>query len=305
MILSRKAAEKFMGASALEGQKQEGRVQLQGPQVPVTPTMAQKFGLPLGSSVPLNTYAKLNSAEGKNLVKTDKIMEDGKSHMVVLDKVTGEVAHDLGLSADYKKTIDRAWAFAVARRENQVDDVYDQNGNLVPMSAGDRLRAGLPKAQTEFSQQGPTGSTRTAGQAAEAVSSHIPDYLKSVDALAAKGELGAVMGRLNEYMNSGYFGDDPDIAKFVADTKLIQSGTVRAHFGAKGGAQILENFNRIINTKQEPEAIRGAVASIKSWLDKYGDIGKFKPTRAGSGSSAPSSGGGIKTADDYLKKFNK
>lgn len=249
-----------------------------GPQVPVPQAMAKQFGLPLDSLVSLDTFNKMASASGKNLIKTDKMI-DGKPHTAIVDKTTGEVVHDLGDSVAYRQSLDRAWAFATARKENTVTDVYDDQGNLRPMTEGQRLRAGIPKAQTEFAQQGPTSQTRTAGQAAGAVASHIPAYLQSVDNLAAKGELGAVMGRLNEYMNSGYFGDDPDVARFVADTKLLKSGTVRAHFGARGGAQILDSFDRMLNTSQEPNAIKGAVASINDWLKTYGDIGQFKPQR--------------------------
>lgn len=208
------------------------------------------------------------------------IKDLGEEGLWVVDN-TGRKLHQISVSSP-------SLTRAVAGRQAGVVDVYDENGDLVPMTDAERLKRGLPKAQTEFSQQGPTAATRTAGQAAGAVASHIPQFKVAVDNLAKKGQLGPLMGRLNEFLTKGYGGSDPDVSNFLTTLKLLKSGAVRAHFGARGGAQILQSFDQTLNPAMTPDAIKGSIDAIGDFLNTYGDIGKFTPKR--NGANAKSSG---------------
>src|SRR5262249_27482194 len=148
-------------------------------------------------------------------------------------------------------SLEKASAYVRSRAENTPVDVFDSEGNLRSISQAEQLQTGAPKAATVFAQQGPTGTTRSAGQAAAAVSSHIPEIKQEVDQLAARGDLGPVMGRLNTWVAGGYGGNDPLISKFVANMSLVKSGTLRAHFGARGGQQIYDRWDKVLNTAQE------------------------------------------------------
>jgi hypothetical protein len=179
-------------------------------------------------------------------------------------------------------------AIGKGRAANTPFATFDENGDVVTTTAADAITHGYPSAQVWNSIFGPTGSTKSQGQAAGAVAEHIPDFKKSVDALAAKGELGPVMGRLNTYLTEGYGGDDQDIANFISTVGLLKSGAVRAHFGARGGAQVLSKFDSMINTAQTPEALKGSIDAIDSFLKTYKNLGTPHPT----GRNAPPASGG-------------
>jgi hypothetical protein len=142
----------------------------------------------------------------------------------------------------------------------------------------------------------PTSQTRSAGQQAGAVAEHIPELRDQINKLAAAGKLGSVNGRINEWLNRGYGGDDPDIARFVSTLGLVNTGTMKAHVGARGGIQLLQQFNNKLNTSQEPKALQGSLDAFESFLTTYAKKGAVKTNSVG---SKPS------TAEDYLKKFHK
>ena len=168
-------------------------------------------------------------------------------------------------------------ALASSRARHTQFQSFDRNGNVITISAESAIQSGLPSAMVWNSIFGPTGATKTQGQAAGAVADHIPDFKSAVQRLDAKGELGPVMGRINTYLTQGYGGNDPDIAEFVTTVGLLQSGAVRAHFGARGGSQILEKFNKYLNTAQTGPALIGSIDAMGKFLNTYKDVGRAKP----------------------------
>jgi hypothetical protein len=59
----------------------------------------------------------------------------------------------------------------------------------------------------------------------------------------------------------------------VTTVGLLNSGAVRAHFGARGGSQILDRFNGYLNMGQEPQAMIGSLGAINSFLSTYKAVG--------------------------------
>lgn len=149
----------------------------------------------------------------------------------------------------------------------------------VVVGAGQAVdESGNPIGKNFTTLNTPTAPTRTSGTQAGAVASHIPDLRAQIDNLAAQGKLGALNGRINTWLNSGYGGDDPDIAKFVSTLSLINSGTMKAHFGARGGAQLMQGFKNILNSSQEPNAMKGSLSAFESFLNTYKDAGTVHTT---------------------------
>lgn len=176
----------------------------------------------------------------------------------------------------------RGESFAKARAENTPFATFDADGNVTTTTVADAIHNGLPSAQVWNSIYGPTGSTKTQGQAAGAVQQHIPASIVAIDRLAARGELGAVAGRINQWATEGYGGNDPDVSELVTTVGLLQSGAVRAHFGAKGGSQILDKFNNYLNMAQEPEAMKGSLKAIDNFLTTYKNVGTASPPKRNS-----------------------
>jgi hypothetical protein len=172
-------------------------------------------------------------------------------------------------------------ALGKARAENTPFSTFDANGQPITVSAAQAIQSGLPAAQVWNSIYGPTGQTKSQGQAAGAVEEHIPTMKTAITNLAAKGELGPVMGRINTYLTQGYGGDDPDVSEFITDLGLIKSGAVRAHFGARGGSHILDKFDSLLNTAQTPEALIGSLNGIDSFLKTYKATGTANPPKTG------------------------
>jgi hypothetical protein len=274
-------------ATTVQGMKNTGAQQLQNiKDKGAYQRELLKQGAPMVISPELATLAEQPELSGKSIsgatlknftaalrAHGTGIKDLGEEGLWVVDN-TGRKLHQISVSSP-------SLTRAVNMRQSGVVDVYDENGDLVPMTDAERLKRGLPKAQTEFSQQGPTASTRTAGQAADAVASHIPGFKAAVARLQQRGELGPLAGRINEFLTKGYGGNDPDISEFLTTLKLLKSGAVRAHFGARGGAQILQSFDQTLNPAMTANALNGSIDAIGSFLNTYGDIAKFAPNRPG------------------------
>lgn len=247
----------------------------QGQGVPVDETVANLVGMPEIAGQPAGKalWGNINSALRAQGYKYQDLGQDG---LWLVDRA-GNKIKKMGESP----SVARGESFARNRAEWTPFQTTDEAGNQVTISNAQAIRTGAPSLSTWNSVYGPTGSTKSQGQAAGAVADHIPAFRQSVQNLAAKGELGPVMGRINTFLTEGYGGDDPDISEFVTTIGLLNSGAVRAHFGARGGAQILDKFNRILNTAQTPEAILGSLNGLENFLNTYKDVGVAKPPRTG------------------------
>lgn len=272
----------------------------QGVQVPVPADIANKYGIAPGSNIGAKALSQLQGIEGKNVIKTSKMI-DGVPHQVFQNRATGEVVHDNGIDSTIAINLAKAKAFANAKANVTPFTTFDGDGNLVTISAGQAIATGVPPAGTWNTLYGATGSTKSQAQASTAVAEHIPDFQKAVQSLAARGELGPVMGRLNTYLEQGYGGSDKDVAEFITTVGLLKSGAVRAHFGARGGQQMLARFDSMLNTAQTPEALLGSINAIDSFLKGYGAAGSNANTpRTSINRSKPS---GSDAVGSYLSNF--
>lgn len=272
----------------------------EGVQIPVPEDIAKMVGMPelAGTAVGKTGWQEINTrlaASGKDLTITDV-----GSNRVLMRKSTGEVVRNLGQAPGVAAGVARAGAFARAKAQWTPFQTFDDEGNPVTTTAEQAIATGAPSATTWNQIFGPTGQTKSQGQAAGAVASHIPDFKKSIDNLAQKGQLGPVMGRLNTYLTKGYGGDDPDVSEFVTTVGLLKSGAVRAHFGARGGSQILDKFDGLLNTAQTPEALKGSINGIDKFLQTYKNVGTPNAPKTVIPSAKKPQG---LTADDLLKKY--
>jgi hypothetical protein len=271
--------------------------------IPVPDDIAKSVGMPelAGTKVGKTGWAEINNrlaASGKDLIVTDV-----GANRVLMQKSTGDVKRVLGAAPNVVARVAGAQAGAQARAHWTPFQTFDEERNITTTTAEQAIASGAPAASTWNTLYGATGTTKSQGQAAGAVAGHIPDFEKSIDALAKKGQLGPVMGRLNTYLTQGYGGDDADVAEFVTTAGLIKSGAVRAHFGAHGGAQILDKFDNLLNTAQTPEALKGSLKGIKSFLTTYKATGTNAPPKTNIPSAGKSGAKSVVTAEDMLKKY--
>ena len=251
----------------------------QGIQMPVPEDIAKMVGMPelANTRVGKAAWAEINSrlaSQGKDLQITDV-----GANRVLMRKSTGDVVRTLGQAPNLTARVAGAQASAQAHARWAPFQTTDEEGNPITTTAEQAIKTGAPSLSVWNSVYGPTGSTKSQAQAAGSVAEHIPEFKKSIDALAKKGQLGPTMGRLNTFLTKGYGGDDADVSEFVTTVGLLKSGAVRAHFGAKGGQQILEKFDSLLNTAQTPEALKGSIDGIGKFLTTYKSTGTPKPPR--------------------------
>lgn len=118
----------------------------------------------------------------------------------------------------------------------------DANGNQVAGSAAQLQAAGV-QGVTKL----PTDTTSKVIAARELIS---PDGLfnsvaQNIQALQAKGNLGVVGSRWNDFL-AGKVGDgDPDFQALRTNMGLLSTKLMQAHVGSRGSAQMLEHFQHL------------------------------------------------------------
>jgi hypothetical protein len=133
----------------------------------------------------------------------------------------------------------------------------------------------------------PTTASRTMGEMASAMLVHIPDIKKEIDDLEAKGKLGVIAGRYEDFLTGKVGADDPDFQSLRTDLSLFSSGTLRTHFGARGGQRmydiIKQNFNQAGSSANN---IKSSLDAAGKWFETYEEMG------AGQVPGEPFGGGG-------------
>ncbi len=136
----------------------------------------------------------------------------------------------------------------------------------------------LSLENAQFRWFGPTANVRTRGQVAGQVRDHMPELEAQLNKLSADGKLGPLAGRFEEFMTGQVGADDPEYAAFRANLGMFKSGTVMAHFGARGGVQMLDYFKQLIDSgKHGPGNIRATLGQLDSYLKTYEEGGKYTP----------------------------
>ena len=117
-----------------------------------------------------------------------------------------------------------------------------------------------------------TAATRQLGETADSILPKIDTTIKKLDDPKFKANLGPVMGRWNEFLTGKVGTNDPDLAQLRATIGLIQTGTMRAHVGARGSAGLLEKFEGLADsTKMDADTLKGSLTGIRDFLKGYSD----------------------------------
>lgn len=112
------------------------------------------------------------------------------------------------------------------------------------------------------------------GEMASTVSEHIPNVRNQIDSLEKSKKLGPLGGRWSEFMAGTYGAGDADYQKLYSDISLIKSGLSKVHFGARGGQQALERFDKILSAdKMDKATLVGGLNSVEEWLNGYAKMG--------------------------------
>ena len=78
--------------------------------------------------------------------------------------------------------------------------------------------------------------------------------------------LGPLAGRWNEFMTGKVGAPNKQFAQLRTDVGLLQTLLMRMHVGARGGGEIMQHFESLINAgSQSPETMAGALNSIESY----------------------------------------
>lgn len=130
-----------------------------------------------------------------------------------------------------------------------------------------------------------TAATRQLGETADAIVPKIDKTIAMLDNPKFIANLGPVMGRWNEFLTGKVGTNDPDLAHLRATLSLIQTGTMRAHVGARGSGNLLEKFEGLVDGKKMDAAtLKGSLAGIREFLQGYRDAIHPKNGSATSGS---------------------
>lgn len=134
----------------------------------------------------------------------------------------------------------------------------------------------LPKSSTQA-----TAQTRSSAEFAQSLLPHLDKMEQLVETLDQKGLLGPANGRFWNNFLAGKVGSTGDpatdqaLGEFRAFDGLIKTGAMKAHFGSRGGQQMYDHFNDLINGgKQSKAEMLGALSGIRSFMNGYVDAGR-------------------------------
>jgi len=153
--------------------------------------------------------------------------------------------------------------------------VKEHKAQLSEQEARDNRKAAVQAAQQAraFAQQArmleARGEALTANTKAmvEAVPK-VQELSQRIRALVDQQEqsLGPMSSRWQEFMAGKIGSPNADFTKLRTDTGLLQTLLVRMHVGARGGQQMIEHFQKLIDSsKQSPENMRAALDEIDSY----------------------------------------
>jgi hypothetical protein len=172
-------------------------------------------------------------------------------------------------------------ARAVAGKQAGVVDVYDNNGNLVPMTDAQRLAAGLPKASTEFSEQGPTVDMRNKAAIADRAAQAGNRVLQDLQDPKIRSLIGVVMGKAANWED--FLGMlPPELGETTQDLKSFSQFVGGQH--PVRGLNALEAFEKAIGgIGQNPDTLASKINAQMKTSDFISNAGKFKPKRGVNG----------------------
>lgn len=305
---------KYAGAAVTAGSKekvattqQTGAYQRellkQGAPMNVDPELAQLAGQPqlAGKAIngtTLQNFIKTLSARGIH------IQDLGDEGLWSIDKAGNRIKQVSVTSPSLTR--------AVAGRQAGVVDVYDNDGNLIPMTDAQRLKAGLPKASTEFGEQGPTVDMRNKAAIADRAAQAGNRVLQDLQDPKIRALIGAAMGKAANWEN--FLGIlPPELGETTQDLKSFSQFVGGQH--PVRGLNALEAFEKSIGgIGQNPDTLAAKIQAQMKTSDFISNAGKFKPKRGPGGNGngtadkpivTPAGGGPPQTHNFSLSAWQK
>ena len=119
-----------------------------------------------------------------------------------------------------------------------------------------------------------TAQIKDMAMRAGSIMKHADVVRSTIDGLDAKGQLGPLASRWNEFM-TGTYGKGPEFEKLRANVKLLMSGMGMVHGGARGGGSItmVKNFESVLNVaKMDTATLKSGVDVFHDWLKGYAEL---------------------------------
>jgi len=89
--------------------------------------------------------------------------------------------------------------------------------------------------------------------------------------IAAK--FGPAMGRFQEFMAGKVGAADPDFAELRSTLSLLLTGTMRAHFGARGGQQMYDHFVDLLNSgRMDAPTLLASMRGLRDFMKGYEEM---------------------------------
>lgn len=230
--------------------------------------MADQYGLPkdlIGKQVKLTDLAALERGAASQITPVQ-----GSEGPALANKVTGEV-RKLGLGspaanaiAQGKLSLQQA-AFErdtfgqlfgdTAKKYPSLISLADENGNAIGWKS--------PTA--------PTANIKTQAQQAQDLSKLFKDVKAEIGRAQQAGKIGPGAGRINEFLTGKVGAEDPEFARLRMLGALTLSGTLKAHFGARGGGEMIyKDFENRFNTgKMTMGDLNAALDGMSTFMGQY------------------------------------
>ncbi len=158
--------------------------------------------------------------------------------------------------------------------------IPDGSGGYVAtdVAAGSHVAPGALTSAGVNTQNEPTAQTRTMAETAPKVL----DLAKRVGDLVDQQAktLGPASSRWNEFMAGKVGAPNPEFTKLRTDVGLLQTALMRMHVGARGGEQMMQHFQNLLDVaKQSPENLKAALDEITAYANQVKESGKAAGTK--------------------------
>ncbi len=129
----------------------------------------------------------------------------------------------------------------------------------------------------------PTSQTKSTAEFARTIIPHIDTLRNLVEEADQKGYIGPAAGRVYGEFLAGKVGSTGDreadqlLGRLRATDSLMKTGTMKVHFGSRGGSQMYDHFSDMLNTgKQSKAVLNGALDGIEEFMQGYSDAAPDK-----------------------------
>ena len=234
-------------------------------QIPVTPDM--------------KIYRQTEQTE------TDKEWTDTKRMYEALYKQKHQIPDEQPLSdaQSAQASLDFKQAGTPAPQEswNAPTVMYDEKGAPVVIQSSNRGQIRSPELPGgAVGKVGLTAGTRQLGETARAILPTFDKWIARLGDPKYTEMLGPIMSRWKDFMAGKVGSADPEFAYLRTQIALLQTGTMRAHVGARGGQGLLAKFESLFNAdKMDAPTLQASLAGVRDFLTQYKD--EVFPNEAG------------------------